>query len=112
MEKHEKSPSEKIINAWRETRLKEISEENERLQKQIDNTKKTAKIKEPKKLSKKQCDRLIKKYSPKNRMAKRILIWLFGLIGIIGFVCLSLFIVKMIWQSDLPEWVKIWWIAS
>lgn len=70
MEKHEESPSEKIINAWRETRLKEISEEKERLQKQIDNTKKRAKIKEPKKLSKKQYARLVKKYRPKKR--KRI----------------------------------------
>ena len=108
MGNHEESPSEKIINVWRETRLKEICEENERLQKQIDNTKKTAKIKEPKKLSKRKCDRLIKKYSPKRRMAKRILIWLFGLISIVGFVCLSLFLVKTIWQSDLPEWFKIW----
>ncbi len=70
MEKHEESPSEKIINDWRETRLKEIPEEKERLQKQIDNGKKRAKIKDPKRLSKKQCDRLIKKYSPKKR--KRI----------------------------------------
>lgn len=110
MGNHEESPSEKIINAWKEERLKEICEENERLQKQIDNTKKTAKIKEPKRLSKRKCDRLIKKYSPKRRMAKRILIWLFGLISIVGFVCLSLFLVKTIWQSDLPEWFKIWWL--
>ena len=110
MKNHEESPSVKIINAWRETRLKEISEENERLRKQIDDGKKTAKIKEPKKLSKKQCDRLVKKYRPKNRMAKRILIWLFGLIGILGFILLSLFLVKTIWQSDLPEWFKIWWL--
>ena len=67
MEKHEESPSEKIINAWRETRLKEISEEKERLQNQIYNNKKTAKIKEPKRLSKKQCDRLVKKYRTKKR---------------------------------------------
>lgn len=67
VEKHEESPSEKIINSWRETRLKEISEENERLRKQIENTKKTAKIKEPKRLSNKQCSRLVKKYNPKRR---------------------------------------------
>ena len=67
MEKHEESPSEKIINVWRETRLKEVYEENERLRKQIENTKKTAKIKEPKKLSDKQCNRLIKKYRSKRR---------------------------------------------
>ena len=71
MEKHEEILSEKIINAWRETRLKEITEEKERLQKQIDNNKKTAKIKVPKRSSKKQCDRLVKKYSPKKRIAKR-----------------------------------------
>lgn len=59
--------ADKIVNAWKETRLKEFSEEKERLQKQIDNNKKTAKIKEPKRLSKKQCDRLIKKYRPKKR---------------------------------------------
>ena len=70
MGNHEEIPSEKIINAWQEERLKYISEEKERLQKQIENTKKTAKIKEPKKLSKKQCDRLVKKYRPKKR--KRI----------------------------------------
>ena len=110
MEKHEESPSEKIINAWREERLQYFTAENERLQKQIDNNKKTAKIKEPKRLSKKQCDRLVKKYSPKKRIAKRILIWLLGLISIVGFVFLSLFIVKTIWQSDLPEWFKIWWL--
>jgi hypothetical protein len=43
---------------------------------------------------------------------KLLLIWLLGLISIVGFVFLSLFIVKTIWQSDLPEWFKIWWIAS
>ena len=67
MGNHEESPSEKIINAWREERLQYISEENERLQKQIENGKKRAKIKEPRKLSKRKCDRLIKKYSPKKR---------------------------------------------
>lgn len=100
------------INAWREERLQYFTAENERLQKQIENTKKTAKIKEPKRLSEKQCDRLIKRYSLKRRVAKRILIWLFDLIGIVGFVFLSLFLVKTIWQSDLPEWFKIWWLVG
>lgn len=62
--------ADKIVNSWKETRLKEISEEKKRLQKQIYNCKKKAKIKEPKMLSKKQCDRLVKKYRPKKR--KRI----------------------------------------
>lgn len=58
------------LTMWQATRLKELCKENEKLQKQINNTKKTAKIKEPKRLSKKQCDRLVKKYCPKKR--KRI----------------------------------------
>jgi hypothetical protein len=43
---------------------------------------------------------------------KFILTLIINLAIIIGAIWLSAFLAKTIWQSDLPEWFKIWWIAS
>lgn len=65
IENHEEKPSEKIINAWKEQKLKEIYKENEKLTKLIKSSKKKKKIKKPKMLNEKQFNRLYKKYLPK-----------------------------------------------